>query len=226
MKMHLLPAALPLLLALAGCGPGVAQYTSSEAPAPARLTLDSVAHDVPIAFRPGSPALAPGQAWRLKRLAQSGAVAPSDRVVVAAAGGPDLAARRVAAVGHVLLAYGIVPVQGTLAELPPNRGVLHVGRTMVTLPPCPNWSKQSGTDFTNTVGSNFGCATESDLGLMVANPGDLVAGRSLGPANGTVAANAMQRYLTGTELIPKQFDGASASPGSTAAATASPGGGK
>jgi pilus assembly protein CpaD len=98
---------------------------------------------------------------------------------------------------------------------------------MVTLPPCPNWSKASGADFTNTSASNFGCATTSNLALMVASPADLAGGRELGPADGRVAVAAMQRYVNGIppNYLPQQFDGAAASPGSIAGGSLSGGAG-
>jgi pilus assembly protein CpaD len=70
-------------------------------------------------------------------------------------------------------------------------------RYLVTLPACPDWSRKSGTDFANLPPSNFGCATETNLGLMVADPKDLVRGRILGPADGVHEAEAIVRYRTG-----------------------------
>jgi pilus assembly protein CpaD len=211
-----LPAAAASLLALASCGPPPLPAQYSKAEAPAALTLDAVSADIAVRFAPGSARLSPGAVARLDHLALSGRITASDNVIVAAAGGPELAGRRFAAVEHALLAYGIVPQQGALAVVPADHAILHVGRTLVTLPPCPNWSKPSGPDFTNSLASNFGCATASNLGLMVASPGDLAAGRRLGPANGVAAADAMQAYLNGTVPTPKQFDGAEATPGATA----------
>lgn len=70
-------------------------------------------------------------------------------------------------------------------------------RYLVTLPGCPDWSRQSGTDFDNLPLSNFGCATETNLGLMIAEPKDLVRGRPLGPADGVQQAEGIVRYRTG-----------------------------
>jgi pilus assembly protein CpaD len=79
-----------------------------------------------------------------------------------------------------------------------NRRVeLVLERYLVTLPPCPDWSRESGTDFANLPHSNFGCATQSNLGLMVADPQDLVRGRTLGPADGVQQAEGIVRYRTG-----------------------------
>ena len=63
-------------------------------------------------------------------------------------------------------------------------------RYLVTLPACPDWSRQSGTDFSNQPHSNFGCATQSNLGMTVAEPKDLVSGRTLAPADGVVEITA------------------------------------
>jgi type IV pilus biogenesis protein CpaD/CtpE len=81
-------------------------------------------------------------------------------------------------------------------------------RHVVTLPACPDWSRQSGTDFSNQPHSNFGCATQSNLGMMVAEPKDLVSGRTLAPADGVHQAEGIVRYRTGkvVELQEQKVD--------------------
>ncbi len=76
------------------------------------------------------------------------------------------------------------------------------GRNMVSLPPCPNWSQYPASDFTNMKTSNYGCATATNLGLMVANPADLVAGRDLARADATPAVSSVTRYLTDKVKLP------------------------
>ncbi|MGH6945302.1 MAG: CpaD family pilus assembly lipoprotein [Geminicoccaceae bacterium] len=78
-----------------------------------------------------------------------------------------------------------------------RRAEVIVERYVVTPPACPDWSRASGTDFANLPHSNQGCATETNLGLMIAEPKDLVRGRGLAPADGTQAAEAIVRYRTG-----------------------------
>jgi pilus assembly protein CpaD len=85
-------------------------------------------------------------------------------------------------------------VAGALAQ---DAVVVSVGRYVVTLPVCPDWSKPEADDYTNTPPSNFGCANASNLGRMVANPADLVHGTPLGPADGDFAARGIQRYRAG-----------------------------
>ncbi|HJU16433.1 MAG TPA: CpaD family pilus assembly lipoprotein [Stellaceae bacterium] len=192
MTRRLIPLALPALCALAACQPGVATYTAAQAPND--LRLDSAARERTVRFVPGSDRLSPGEAARLSYLAASGAIRPSDRVVVAASGPPPLAARREAAVAHALLRYGIVAYPQVLAAVPPNRALVSVGRYTVTLPPCPNWSKRPYSDFTNQPSSNYGCATTVNLGLMAASPADLANGLPLARADGEPAVSAVERY--------------------------------
>ena len=51
-----------------------------------------------------------------------------------------------------------------------------VSRTRATVPNCPNWSVPSQPNYNNRSMSNFGCAVNSNLAAMVANPEDLVHG--------------------------------------------------
>jgi pilus assembly protein CpaD len=112
---------------------------------------------------------------------------------------------REAGLGDVPLtkvAYGetvpAVPATGPAAWRLNRRVELILERHLVTLPACPDWSRQSGTDFSNQPHSNFGCATQTNLGLMVAEPKDLVRGRTLAPADGVHQAEGIVRYRTGT----------------------------
>jgi pilus biogenesis lipoprotein CpaD len=90
-----------------------------------------------------------------------------------------------------------VPSTGPAAWQLNRRVEVVLERYLVTLPACPDWSRESGTDFDNLPSSNFGCATAANLGLMVAEPRDLVRGRPLGPADGIHQAEGIVRYRTG-----------------------------
>ncbi len=172
MRMHPYPMVVAIVLLLAACRPAATEWTESEAPN--RLRLDDAAVSVKVRFAAGSAYLVPADAQRLRAMA---------------------AARR-DAVSAALLPYGIVTSPLPLAGVPANQAVVQVGRYVVTLPPCPNWSKSAGTDFTNSFASNFACATQTNLGQMVASPADLVSGQPLGPAAGPPAVAAVQRYLS------------------------------
>jgi pilus assembly protein CpaD len=187
MKTRLYPIIVPLMLGLAAC---VTQYSKSEAPN--SLQVDEALSRVDLAFAPGSARLARPEA--IGQLVASGRLRPNDRVTIAAAGSPGLAEARAAAVSRQLLGYGIVADTVTGQTVAPNHAIIGISRYSVTLPPCPDWSQPPTYDFGNAHSSWYGCTDATNLGLMVANPGDLVSGRPLGPADGQPAVMAVERY--------------------------------
>ena len=191
MKSHFRLVVLPLILGLTACA---AEYSKSEAPD--TLRVDGGESRLSIAFAGGSDHLTAAETGRIDRMVLAGRIRPADRVQVAASGPPGLAERRAAAISRELLRYGIVAQTTALDAVPANHALVSVGRYSVTLPDCPNWSQSLSYDFTNAFTSNYGCANATNLGLMVASPGDLVSGRSFSGTNAQVTANAMQRYLT------------------------------
>lgn len=214
MKMRHRLAAATLLLGLAACA---AQYTDNEWPK--QVKLDNASARVDVRFAAGSSRLFPRDAARLRALAASGSIAPSDRVIVAASGPPWLAEARFEAVAQALLPYRIVAMQGPLTPVPANRAIIESERYLVTLPPCPNWSKYPPLGYTNTHASNFGCTTAVDLALMVANPADLAEGRPLGPVDAIPAAAAVQRYQGDKVQLPAAASLSGIGAGGTAAPT-------
>jgi pilus assembly protein CpaD len=192
MKIQLSFLAFTALLALCACQQAT-EYTETESSK--QLKLDEATIRVDLRFPPGSDRLAPGDAARLRAMAATGKLTPADRVLVSAGGAPRLAAARVTAISEELLPYGIVASPGRLAGVPANRGIVEAERYLVTLPPCPNWSKPPAHDFTNTPDSNFGCSVVSNFGRMVASPADLASGQPLGLAAGKPAQDAVDRYI-------------------------------
>jgi pilus assembly protein CpaD len=193
--------AAALLMLLGGCEFNqLSGYSETESPK--HLTLDTSITRFDMRF--AGAALVPADAARLRNLAATGAIGRADRVLVAAAGSPGLANARVGSIAGVLLQYGVIATASPLVGVQPNRAIIEVARTLVTLPPCPNWSKSSAgaTDYTNQPSSNFGCTTAVNLGLMAANPTDIVSGRPVGPAEGQPAAAAVNRYLNDKVVLP------------------------
>jgi pilus biogenesis lipoprotein CpaD len=127
----------------------------------------------------------------------------------------DLAARRVESVRTYLGKNGFDGLKiraSSLGERAPatigggeqawrkNRRVeIVLERYLVSTPACPDWSRKSGLDYTNQPHSNFGCATETNLGLMIADPRDLLRGRDLSPADGIHQAEGIVRYRQGEQ---------------------------
>jgi pilus assembly protein CpaD len=193
--------AAALLMLLGGCQFNqLAGYSETESPK--HLTLDTSITRFDMRF--AGAALVPADVARLRNLAATGAIGPADRVLVAAAGNPGLANARAGSIAGVLLQYGIIATASPLVGVQPDRAIIEVSRTLVTLPPCPNWSKSSAgaTDYANQPSSNFGCSTAVNLGLMIASPTDLVSGRPVGPAEGQPSAAAVNRYLNDKIQLP------------------------
>ena len=212
---------------LAGCVPGVAEYSKSEAPN--RLQVDGATSEVALPsprVRPGSTA---GEAVRLDRLVANGRIRQADRVAIAASGPPALAEARSAAISSRLLRWGIVAEARPLPAVPPNRAVVTVGRYAVTLPACPNWSMQPASDFTNAPTSNFGCATAVEFRPDGGEPG---RSRQWPPAGGggrQAGGGRRHRYLDDKVQLPtgNRFgtdSGSSGGSGATPGATSGTGG--
>ena len=195
MKLHryLAPVALALLSACAS------EY--SELEAPKDLRLDNATTHVDLRFAPGSTRLLARDATRLRALVATGGLQPSDRVLVATGGSPGLARARFEAIANELAPYRIVATPQPVA-VAPNQAIVESVRYVVTLPPCPNWSKTPPLRYSNTHASNFGCANAVNLGQMVASPADLAEGRPLAAADGTPAAAAVNRYLNDKVQLP------------------------
>ena len=207
MTLRLRSLALALLLPLGAaellsCVPPAADYTESDWPKD--LRLDPAPARLAVGFVPGSSRMRSGDLARLRLVAASGGLVSSDRVVVAVAGPPALQRARFQALATALLPYGIVPTLAPPAPAAPNEAVIRRERYVVALPDCPNWSKPAAGagDFTNTASSNFGCADTVNLGLIVAQPADLIEPRQLGFTDARPAVEAVNNYRRGKVQLP------------------------
>lgn len=87
--------------------------------------------------------------------------------------------------------YGLLVTPGapvTAGVVNPGSVRVVVARRRASVPGCPNWSRPSQPDWDNKTMSGFGCAVNSNLAAMVANPEDLVRGRDSAPVTDTVSA--------------------------------------
>lgn len=102
------------------------------------------------------------------------------------------------AIAAVVARYGLLidataPV--TQGEIAPGSVRVIVSRMNATVPGCPDWSRPSAPNFDGHTMSNYGCATNSNLAAMVADPGDLISGRSGDVAvDGRIATKAIGTY--------------------------------
>lgn len=190
-----------------------------EARAP-RADLVQYGHDV--AFAAGEARLTNGQRQRLDSFLARLEAGYGDRFYVVAGrgrrGAPKQAAarlgerRRQAVMAFLeLRRLRVLPLRIEFGiDAPVGEAVkVIVRRYVVTLPGCPDWTGRPGISYDNTPPSNFGCATAVNFGLMVADPGDIVAGRHPGLMDGEFVARSIERYRKG-ETTPLKGDDASA----------------
>lgn len=211
-------------LALAACAPATVQTEATgwlAAASPKRLEVNQAKYRHSIYFATDSAEIDTDEQDRLLAFLQAANVGDSDTVRLEGHADEraddlynlELASRRAQAVADLLRHHGLAAPQiqplsygerlpatadRTPAAWQRNRRVeLLLERYVVTTPACPDWSRASGVDFSNQPHSNLGCASQTNLGLMVAEPRDLVSGRKLAPADGVHQAQGVTRYREG-----------------------------
>lgn len=100
----------------------------------------------------------------------------------------ETAPERVAAIEDFIRSRGLA--YGGSAKLGPaprdGTVMLYLERYVVTTPQCGGWPDEPDNNTRNNITSGLGCTNVTSLGLMVANPRDLIAGQNGG--NSTSAA--------------------------------------
>lgn len=69
-----------------------------------------------------------------------------------------------------------------------------VSRSTADVPDCPNWSRLSQPELEGSGMSNYGCAVNSNLAMMVANPDDLVRGQEARGSDPRAMTKAIKSY--------------------------------
>ncbi len=102
--------------------------------------------------------------------------------------GPNASPERISAIEDYIRESGLIYAGTSALGAEPNSGsvMLYVERYTVTTPKCGNWAPETSNNTRNNVSSFLGCSNTANLGLMVANPRDLVSGQS--GNNSTAAA--------------------------------------
>lgn len=77
-----------------------------------------------------------------------------------------------------------------------NQARFLISRYVITPPRCGDWSQASTDNYGNAPTVNFGCANQASLGLMVANPRDLITGVDNEQADAEKVARAVRTYRT------------------------------
>ena len=91
--------------------------------------------------------------------------------------------------------YGMLVSQGapvTAGAVASGNVRVVVSRNVASVPNCPNWDRPSQPNYNNRSLPNLGCAVNTNLAAMVANPEDLVHGRS---------GDSVSDVTTGTKAV-------------------------
>jgi pilus assembly protein CpaD len=146
--------------------------------------------DYAIDLRAQGGSLEPYEEGRLDGWFQMLGIGYGDRVFVEGTDGRAGVAR--AASRHGLLLSDGYPV--TTGQVQPGTVRVIVSRSTASVPGCPDWRGQSKAGSTS---ANYGCATNSNLAAMIADPNDLVLGQTThggtDPFTATKAVDAYRR---------------------------------
>ncbi|RYD58470.1 MAG: pilus assembly protein CpaD [Sphingomonadales bacterium] len=161
--------------------------------------------------------LAPGESQRLAGWMQSMRLGYGDHVSVDDGAGGSTGREEVAvqANRYGLLLDARAPV--TMGQIAPGTVRVIITRMIAGVPGCPDHSREYQPDFSASTSSNYGCAANSNLAAMVADPGDLVRGVPGAPTSDPA---------TGTRAIKALRDAAPTGGGGTVVKSAGGGGGK
>jgi pilus assembly protein CpaD len=163
--------ALSLGLALSGCGdtPNNRTLYSVKQPVVERnnFTLDLAS---------GAGGLATPEQQRLAEWFDAMNLRYGDRVAIDAAVTNDAVREDVAAIASrhgILLGEGAPVTEGFVQ---PGMVRVVVTRSRAYVPGCPDWSDKMASNLTNATSDDFGCAINTNLAAMVADPQHLLKG--------------------------------------------------
>jgi pilus assembly protein CpaD len=185
-------ALIALASALGGCVAG-APAKPDRGVSVVNIPVVTTAEYVFDASAPGG-SLAPGEGERLNAWFQSLGVGYGDSIYVDG----DYGGRARAQVAEIVGRYGLLMQAGapvTAGSVAPDTVRVVVSRRRATVPNCPNWDRDGQANYENRTFPNLGCAVNSNLAAMVADPVDLIHGREDGGVpNPETVTKAVESY--------------------------------
>jgi len=170
-----------LAFTLAGCG-AIGENTSLYSTNQPVVQRSNYALDVNV---DGGSGLSSFEQDRITQWFEAMKLGFGDRIAVDFGDGyADAATKQ--AVADLAAKYGMLvsetaPV--TSGNVAPGTARVVVTRSTASVPNCPNWSKTTEGNYNSANHPNYGCAVNSNLAAMVADPEDLVRGRESTPEN-------------------------------------------
>lgn len=197
---------LTLATTLAGCA-GNSAYSNRSLESVHQPVVRNATYQFDVAATGGE--LPPSEQGRLQGWLDAMGVQYGDRVAVE---DPSLygASSAQATVRAMVERRGLllskeVPV--TTGAVPEGHLRIVVTRASASVPGCPNWDSKSSLNPVNATSSNYGCAVNSNLAAMVADPNDLIKGKRDTGHDPVAATRAIQTYRTkpqtGAEALTK-----------------------
>lgn len=149
-----------------------------------------------VAFPGNQAGLDANQRTSLDEFIRDNRISARDQIVVqaGAADSGRMTMGRLSAVKDEFAQFGLVAAEAAAGSdagpLANDEVAVTITRAVVIPPDC----SQPQPEPTLRPEQQFGCHVNSALGMMVADPLDLVEGRELGPADGEQASGALRRY--------------------------------
>lgn len=189
-------------VAALGLGAGACAFNQPEVRAEANPTLYSyhqpVVHrtDYVIDLATGPNGVPPAELARLDGWLSSIELGYGDRVAIDAPTGYDYPQAR-GDIARVVAQHGLLLTDGapiTNGQIGPGSIRVIASRANASVPNCPRWS-DPGIVASAMTSSNYGCALNSNVAAMVANPNDLVLGQAGSvDRSATTATRAIRTY--------------------------------
>ncbi|MGD1935110.1 MAG: CpaD family pilus assembly protein [Candidatus Phaeomarinobacter sp.] len=199
--------AASLTLTVAACGNiqnGPLQAASVKQTHP--ITVDSQSAALMLRVAPDSTSLSDDDVSRLKAYAlryRNRGNGPMVMSIPTGAPNRGAASRAAAEVETLLDSLAIGPnslrlshyrASGAASDAPL---ILSFSQYVATPSPCGNWSEDAAYNPNNTRSANFGCASQNNLAVMLADPGDLEAPRDMTPGDAQRRDVVLERYRLG-----------------------------
>lgn len=211
MRRHLrVSLALALLATASACAADPFARRDPPVPAEAKANYISLtARTERVAFEPGQAALG-GDRLREFRSRMAPSVLGRGHLVLVAPDAPGdalsearadwtMAALQGAGVSVLRSAAPLSEPAGPAAGEPgPNGVTVEIQQARVEVPDCEAYPRALSARIDAEASRRpLGCASTANLGLMVAQPVDLVRGRSMGPADSAPGIKGIEKYRTG-----------------------------
>jgi pilus assembly protein CpaD len=175
-KLHTLTL-LALTATLGGCmGGGTAANKNRSLDSVHQPIVSNQIFNFDVATLGGD--LPPSEQGRLDGWFDAMGIAYGDRIAIEDPSlygkGPATANIRKMVERRGLMISEAVPV--TAGAVPAGYLRVTITRATARVPGCPDWSRRNSSSDGNATSSNYGCATNSNLAAMVADPNDLIKG--------------------------------------------------